>query len=45
MRKNREIKAIFAVMAVFFAGFLAVPMISVLVRSFTGSGEPASLAH
>ena len=32
-------------MAVFFAGFLAVPMISVLVRSFTGSGEPASLAH
>ena len=45
MRKNREIKAIFAVMAVFFAGFLAVPMISVLVRSFTGSGGPASLAH
>ena len=45
MRKNREIKAIFAVMAVFFAGFLAVPMISVLVRSFTGNGEPASLAH
>ena len=45
MRKNREIKAIFAVMAVFFAGFLAVPMVSVLVRSFTGSGEPASLAH
>ena len=32
-------------MAVFFAGFLAVPMISVLVRSFTGNGEPASLAH
>ena len=45
MRKNREIKAIFAVMAVFFAGFLAVPIISVLVRSFTGNGEPASLAH
>ena len=45
MRKNREIKAIFAVMAVFFAGFLAVPMISVLVRSFTGNGEAASLAH
>ena len=45
MRKNREIKAIFAVMAVFFAGFLAVPMISVLVRSFTGNGEPASLAY
>lgn len=45
MRKNREIKAIFAVMAVFFVGFLAVPMISVLVRSFTGNGEPASLAH
>ena len=45
MRKNREIEAIFAVMAVFFAGFLAVPMISVLVRSFTGNGEAASLAH
>ena len=45
MRKNREIKAIFAVMAVFFAGFLAVPMISVLVRSFTGNGEAASLSH
>ena len=45
MRKNREIKAIFAVMAVFFAGFLAVPMISVLVKSFTGNGEAASLSH
>lgn len=45
MRKNREIKAIFAVMAVFFAGFLAVPMISVLVKSFTGNGETASLSH
>ena len=45
MRKNREIKAIFAVIAVFFAGFLAVPMISVLVKSFTGNGEAASLSH
>lgn len=45
MRKNREIKVVFAVMAVFFAGFLAVPMISVVVRSFTGNGEPASLSH
>ena len=45
MRKNREIKVIFAVLAVFFAGFLAAPMISVLVKSFTGNGEPASLAH
>ena len=45
MRKNREIKAIFAVMAVFFAGFLAVPMISVLVKYFTGNGEAASLSH
>ena len=45
MRKNREIKAIFAVMAVFFAGFLAGPMISVLVKSFTGNGEAASLSH
>lgn len=45
MRKNREIKVIFAVMAVFFAGFLAVPMISVLIKSFTGNGEAASLSH
>ena len=45
MRKNREINANFAVMAVFFAGFLAVPMISVLVKSFTGNGEAASLSH
>ena len=45
MRKNIEIKAIFAVMAVFFAGFLAVPMISVLVKSFTGNGEATSLSH
>ena len=45
MRKNREIKVIFAVMSVFFAGFLAVPMISVLIKSFTGNGEAASLSH
>ncbi len=45
MRKNREIKVIFALLAVFFAGFLAVPMISVLVKSFTGDGSSISLAH
>ena len=45
MRKNREIKLIFAIVAVFFAGFLAVPMISVLIKSFTGNGEAASLSH
>lgn len=45
MRKNREIKVIFAVLAVFFAGFLAVPVLSVLVKSFTGNGEAASLSH
>ena len=45
MRKNREIKLIFALIAVFFAGFLAVPMISVVMKSFTGNGEAASLAH
>ena len=45
MRKNREIKLVFTVLAVFFAGFLAVPMISVLVKSFTGNGEAVSLSH
>ena len=45
MRKNREIKVIFALIAVFFAGFLALPMISVLMKSFTGNGEAVSLAH
>ena len=45
MRKNREIKLIFALLAVFFAGFLAVPMISVLVKSFTGDGSSVSLSH
>lgn len=45
MRKNREIKLIFALVAVFFAGFLAVPMLSVVMKSFTGNGEAASLAH
>ncbi len=45
MRKNREIKLIFAIVAVFFAGFLVVPMISVLVKSFTGDGTAVSLGH
>lgn len=45
MRKNREIKVIFALVAVFFAGFLAVPMLSVLVKSFTGDGAGISFDH
>lgn len=45
MRKNREIKLIFVLLAVFFAGFLAVPMLSVVVKSFTGDGSGISLAH
>lgn len=45
MRKNREIKLIFALLAVFFAGFLVVPMLSVLVRSFTGDESVLSLSH
>lgn len=43
MRKNREIKLIFVLLAVFFAGFLAVPMLSVVVKSFTGDGSGISL--
>lgn len=45
MRKNREIQVIFAVVAVFFTGFLAVPMLSVLVRAFTGETAGLSLEH
>ena len=45
MRKNREIKLIFVLLAVFFTGFLAVPMLSVVVKSFTGDGSGISLAH
>ena len=45
MRKNIEIKLIFVLLAVFFAGFLAVPMLSVVVKSFTGDGSGISLAH
>lgn len=45
MRKNREIKLIFVLLAVFFAGFLAVPMLSVVVKSFTGDGSGISFAH
>lgn len=45
MRKNREVKIIFALSAVFFTGFLAVPMISVLVRSFMGNTSGFSLEH
>lgn len=39
MRKNREIKVIFILLAVFFLAFLALPMIMVLARSFTADGE------
>lgn len=45
MRKNREIQVIFAVVAVFFTGFLAVPMLSVLVRAFTGETAGFSFEH
>lgn len=45
MRKNREIQVIFAVVAVFFTGFLAVPMLSVLVRAFTGETAGLSFEH
>ena len=45
MKKNREIKLIFALLSVFFAGFLAVPMISVLEKSFIGDGSYISLGH
>lgn len=38
MRKNREIKIIFILLAVFFLAFLALPMIMVLARSFTADG-------
>lgn len=39
MRKNKEIKIIFVLLAVFFAVFLAVPMIGVLTKSVTVQGE------
>ena len=39
MKKNREIKVIFILLAVFFLAFLALPMIMVLARSFTADGE------
>lgn len=39
MRKNREIKMIFILLAVFFLVFLALPMIMVLARSFTEDGR------
>ncbi len=39
MRKNREIKLIFALLAIFFAAFLAVPMIGVLARSVAADGQ------
>lgn len=39
MRKNREIKMIFILLAVFFTLFLALPMIMVLGQSFTVDGQ------
>ena len=39
MRKNREIKVIFILLAVFFTLFLALPMIMVLGQSFTVDGQ------
>ena len=39
MRKNREIKMIFILLAVFFTLFLELPMIMVLGQSFTVDGQ------
>ena len=36
MRKNRELKFIFLIIAVFFAAFLAVPVVKLFVKSFWG---------
>ena len=45
-RRNRETKLIFAVLAVFFVAFLAVPMIQVLMKSvMTDSGAGMTLAN
>ena len=45
-RRNREIKLIFTVLAVFFVAFLAVPMIQVLMKSvMTDSGAGMTLAN
>lgn len=38
MRKNREIKLIFVIVAVFFLSFLCVPMIRILMESFSVDG-------
>lgn len=37
MRKNREIKVIFVILAVFFLAFLCVPMLRILMQSFTAA--------
>ena len=45
-RRNREIKLIFTVLAVFFVAFLAVPMIQVLMKSvMPDSGAGMTLAN
>ena len=38
MRKNREIKLIFVIVAVFFLAFLCVPMVRILMKSFAVDG-------
>lgn len=38
MRKNREIKVIFVILTVFFFAFLCVPMLRILMQSFTADG-------
>ncbi len=46
LRRNREIKLIFTVLAVFFVAFLAVPMIQVLMKSvMTDGGAGMTLAN
>lgn len=36
LRKNRELKLIFLVLAVLFAAFLAFPAVRLLLKSFLG---------
>lgn len=38
-KKNREIKMIFTVLAIFFAAFLAVPMVQILMKSLVLDGS------
>lgn len=45
MRKNREIKLIFVIVAVFFLAFLCVPMIRILMKSFAVDGAEGLLTR